>query len=82
MDATLALFLQELVRALANETAMTVMTLLVLANGALTLIAGHFLREFVRDVKDLTRRVSELDKQVAVLQAVLQAEIKHFASEP
>lgn len=64
-----------------QEATLSTMTLLVLANSALTIVAGYFLREFVADVRKLTERVAELDKRIAVLAAVVNREIDHFAKD-
>ena len=38
-----------------NETPLTAMTLLVVANTGLTLTAGYFIKEFVREVRELQK---------------------------
>lgn len=62
-----------------TDATISVQALLVVANTGLTLIAGHFLREFVADVRKLTERVHELETQVAVLKAVVNGEVEHFS---
>jgi hypothetical protein len=65
----------------ANDATLSTITLLIAVNSLLTLVAGYFLREFVRDVKEITKQVIAMDKRLAVLTAVVRAEIKHFSEE-
>jgi hypothetical protein len=64
-----------------ESATISVQTLLVIANSGLTLIAGHFIRTFVADVRGLTTEVAKLKTQVAVLTAVVNGEVKQFSQE-
>lgn len=58
---------------------LTLSQLLLLGNSILLVIAGFFLREFVRDMKKLTATVINLRLNVALLAQHVQYDIRNFS---
>lgn len=66
---------------ITTQATLSTITLLAIANSGLLIIAGYFLKQFVGDVRKLTERVIELEKQHAVLRTIVEHEISNHPGD-
>lgn len=62
-------------------TTISLQSLLISANTLLVLVAGYFIRDFVRDVQKLTDAFHKLERKVAVVVNVINRELNAAISE-
>lgn len=66
---------------ITSDATVGVQTLLVAANSFLTLLAGYFIKEFIKDVRKLTEDVWKMKRNIALLAQHVEYDIKNFSEE-